>query len=72
MAQVAQALPLPPGTAATVGDLLLDADTTLQLRGLDAAVPLLRQAIDAVRREAGDPPEMFQWLAAASGCHHPG
>jgi DNA-binding CsgD family transcriptional regulator len=65
VAQVAQALPLPPGTAATVGDLLLDADTTLQLRGLDAAVPLLRQAIDAVRREAGDPPEMFQWLAAA-------
>ena len=29
VAQVAQALPLPPGTAATIGDLLLDADTTL-------------------------------------------
>ena len=65
VAHVAQALPLPPGTAATVGDLLLDADTTLQLRGLDAAAPLLRQAIDAVRHEAGDSPEMFQWLAAA-------
>ncbi len=65
VARVAQALPLPPGTAATVGDLLLDADTTLQLGGLDAAAPLLRHAIDAVRHEAGDPPEMFQWLAAA-------
>ena len=65
VAHVAQALPLPPDTAATAGDLLLDADTTLQLRGLDAAAPLLRQAIDAVRHEAGDSPEMFQWLAAA-------
>jgi DNA-binding CsgD family transcriptional regulator len=65
VARVAQALARPPGTAATVGDLLLDADATLQLRGLEAAAPLLRQAIDAVRHEAGDPPEMFQWLAAA-------
>jgi DNA-binding CsgD family transcriptional regulator len=65
VAHVAQALPLRPGATATVGDLLLDADTTLQLRGLDAAAPLLRHAIDAVRRVAEDPPEMFQWLAAA-------
>jgi DNA-binding CsgD family transcriptional regulator len=65
VAHVAQALPLRPGTTATVGDLLLDADTTLQLHGLDAAAPLLRHAIDAVRRVAADPPEMFQWLAAA-------
>ncbi len=65
VAHVAQALPLRPGTAATTGDLLLDADTTLQLDGLDAAAPLLRHAIDAVRHEAADPPEMFQWLAAA-------
>jgi DNA-binding CsgD family transcriptional regulator len=65
VAHVAQALPLRPGTTATVGDLLVDADTTLQLHGLDAAAPLLRHAIDAVRHEAADPPEMFQWLAAA-------
>jgi len=65
VAHVAQALALRPGTAATVGDLLLDADTTLQLRGLDEAAPLLRHAIDVVRHEAADPPEMFQWLAAA-------
>jgi DNA-binding CsgD family transcriptional regulator len=65
VAHVAQALPLRPGTTATVGDLLLDADTTLQLHGLDAAAPLLRHAIDTVRQEAADHPEMFQWLAAA-------
>jgi DNA-binding CsgD family transcriptional regulator len=32
---------------------------------MDAAAPLLRDAIDAVRRQAADPAEMFQWLAAA-------
>ena len=35
VARAAQALPLTPGM--TAGDLLLDADTQLQLRGLDAA-----------------------------------
>lgn len=65
VAHVAKALPLRPGTPGTIGDLLLDADATLQLHGLDAAAPLLRHAIDAVRHHAADPPEMFQWLAAA-------
>jgi DNA-binding CsgD family transcriptional regulator len=65
VARVAQTLALPSGTAATIGDLLLDADTALQLHGLDVASPLLRRAIDAVRQEATDPAEMFQWLAAA-------
>jgi DNA-binding CsgD family transcriptional regulator/tetratricopeptide (TPR) repeat protein len=65
VAHVAQALPRLPGTTATAGDLLLDADMTLQLDGLDAAAPLLRQAIDAVRHETADPAEIFQWLAAA-------
>ena len=49
-----ESLPLPPGTPATVGDLLLDADTTLQLQGLQAAAPLLRQAIE---RRPGTRPE---------------
>jgi hypothetical protein len=35
---------------ATAGDLLLDADTQLQLRGLDAARPALYRAIDAARQ----------------------
>jgi DNA-binding CsgD family transcriptional regulator len=65
VAHVAETLPLPPGLTATIGDLLLDADTVLQLHGLDAAAPLLHQAIDAVRRQTDDHLEMFQWLAAA-------
>ena len=65
VAHAAQALPLSPSATATIGDLLLDADATLQLHGLDAAAPLLRHAIDAVRHEPADPAEMFQWLAAA-------
>ncbi len=65
VARSARSLPLPPGTPATVGDLLLDADTTLQLHGLQAAAPQLRQAISAARHEAGTAPETFRWLAAA-------
>ncbi|MGI8448421.1 MAG: tetratricopeptide repeat protein [Streptosporangiaceae bacterium] len=65
VARVARSLPLPPGTPATVGDLLLDADTTLQMHGLQAAVPQLRRAISAARHEAGTAAETFRWLAAA-------
>jgi DNA-binding CsgD family transcriptional regulator len=65
VARVAQALPLAPGMTASAGDLLLDADTALQLRGLDAARPALRHAIDAVRQGSPDSPEMLHWLAAA-------
>ena len=65
VAHAAQALPLTPSVTATIGDLLLDADTTLELHGLDAAALPLRHAVDAVRHEPADPPEMFQWLAAA-------
>jgi DNA-binding CsgD family transcriptional regulator len=65
VARVAGSLPLPPGTPATVGDLLLDADTTLQLRGLHAAVPQLRQALSAARHATGTAAEHFRWLAAA-------
>ncbi len=65
VARVASTLPLPPGASATVGDLLLDADTTLQLQGLRAAAAPLRRAISAARHEAGTAPESFRWLAAA-------
>jgi len=63
--RAARSLPLPAGTAATPGDLLLDADATLLGRGLAAAAPLLRTAIDAVRVAPPGAPELFQWLAAA-------
>jgi DNA-binding CsgD family transcriptional regulator len=65
VARVAESLPLPPGTLATVGDRLLDADTTLQLRGLGPAAAQLRLAISAARHAAGTAPEFFRWLAAA-------
>jgi DNA-binding CsgD family transcriptional regulator len=65
VARAARALPRPDGTPPTPGDLLLDADITLQLQGLPAAAPLLRTAIDAVRAAPPDAPETFQWLAAA-------
>jgi DNA-binding CsgD family transcriptional regulator len=65
VARAARSLPLPAGAATTPGDLLLDADTTLQLQGLPAAAPLLRTAVDAVRAAPLDAPETFQWLAAA-------
>jgi DNA-binding CsgD family transcriptional regulator/tetratricopeptide (TPR) repeat protein len=65
VAHAARALPLTPGVTATIGDLLLDADTTLELDGLDAASLPLRHAIDAARHEPAEPPEMIQWLAAA-------
>jgi DNA-binding CsgD family transcriptional regulator len=65
VARLARSLPLPGGTPATPGDLLLDADTTLQLQGLAAAAPRLRAAIDAVRSDPPGSPERFQWLAAA-------
>jgi DNA-binding CsgD family transcriptional regulator len=50
---------------ATAGDLLLDADTQLQLRGLDAARPALYRAIDAVRQGRRDSPQLLHWLALA-------
>jgi DNA-binding CsgD family transcriptional regulator len=65
VARVAQALPLAPGMAVTAGDLLLDADTALQLRGLDVARPALRHAIGVVRQGSPDSAEMLHWLAAA-------
>jgi DNA-binding CsgD family transcriptional regulator len=65
VARAARGLPLAPGMTPTVGDLLLDADTTLLLHGLAAARPALRHAIDAVRQGRPDAPEMLHWLAAA-------
>jgi DNA-binding CsgD family transcriptional regulator len=65
VARAARGLPRPPGLPATLGDRLLDADAALQLDGLDAAAPLLRRAIEAVRGQADEEPELFRQLAAA-------
>ncbi len=68
VAQTVRSLPLPAGTPVTTGDLVLEADTTLHLEGLDTAGPQLQRAIEAIRREVPTAPELFQWLAAA--CPH--
>jgi len=65
VARAAQALPLTAGMTATAGDLLLDADIQLQLRGLDAARPALYRAIDAARQGSRDSPQLLYWLALA-------
>jgi DNA-binding CsgD family transcriptional regulator len=65
VARAAEALPLNPGMTATVGDLLLDADAQLQLRGLDAARPALYHALDTVRQDSRDSPLLLHWLALA-------
>lgn len=65
VARIARALPLAPGMTATAGDLLLDADTQLQLQGLDDARPALYRAIDKVRHDSRDSPQTLHWLAAA-------
>ena len=65
VAHAAQAVPLAPGMTATAGDLLLDADVVLQLQGLDAARPALYEAIDAVRHDSRESPQVLNWLAAA-------
>jgi hypothetical protein len=68
VAETIRAVPLPPGTQPTTGDLVLEADTAVHLEGLTAAAPRLRQAITAVQEEETGAAELFQWLAAA--CSH--
>ena len=67
-----ESLPLPPGTPATVGDLLLDADTTLQLRrsGPSRAAVGRRSARPATR--PGRPPRFPVARRGLLGRHDPG
>src|SRR5215467_13790196 len=61
VARAARSMPLPPQSAVTVGDLLLDADTTLLLDGPDAAAPLLRQAVTALLAAPLKSADMLSW-----------
>jgi hypothetical protein len=65
-AAAARAVPLAPGEAPGVGDLLLNAEVTLVLDGHRAAAPLVRRAITALRRDPSESAEMLDWLEA--GC----
>ena len=66
VAAAARAAPLAAGQAPSLGDLLLDADTTLVLDGHRAAAPLVRTAIAALTREESESAEMLDWLEV--GC----
>lgn len=66
IARAARSTPLPPQSAATVSDLLLDADVTLLLDGPDAAAPLLRQAVTALLDAPLNSADMLSW--AGAGC----
>jgi DNA-binding CsgD family transcriptional regulator len=62
----ARAMPLPPGSEPTIGDLFLDGDSTLFIDGHAAAAPVLRRAIDALEADPSDSAQMLWWLAI--GC----
>jgi DNA-binding CsgD family transcriptional regulator len=66
VALAARAMPLPPGSRPTIGDLFLDGDATLFLDGHAAAVPQLQRALAAVENDPSDSEEMLRWLGI--GC----
>lgn len=68
VAAAARRRPAPPGGPAIVGDLLLEADVSLQLDGIATAAPLLRKALTAAVHAPSNAPELFQWLGSACAC----
>ena len=65
IAAAARRLPLPAEAAATIGDLLLDADTALALGDRHAAVRMAESAITALAHDQSESSEMLGWLEAA-------
>ena len=63
-------MPSPPAPAATLGDLLLDADTSLLLDGHQAAAPLLRQVVTALLSAPLTSAELLTWTGI--GCQAAG
>jgi DNA-binding CsgD family transcriptional regulator len=57
-----QTMPVPDGSRATVGDLLLDALATVDNDGLTAAVPLVRQSLAALQSTEHAPADEMRWL----------
>lgn len=66
IARAARSMPLPSRSAATVGDLLLDADTSLLLDGPEAAAPLLRQSVTALLDAPLTSADLLNWTGV--GC----
>jgi len=70
IARAARAMPLPPGSPPAIGDLLLDADTTLLLDGHQAAAPLLRRAVTALLDVPLSTADLLTWTGI--GCQAAG
>ena len=65
IARAARSMP-PPQSAASIGDLLLDADTALLLDGHEAAAPLLRRAVATLQETPIDSADLLTWTGI--GC----
>jgi DNA-binding CsgD family transcriptional regulator len=61
IARAARALPPVPAPQARVGDLLLDADTSLLLDGHEVAAPLLRRGVAALQEIPPRSPDLQIW-----------
>jgi DNA-binding CsgD family transcriptional regulator len=66
IARTARSLPPAPASDASVGDLLLDADTSLLLDGHEAAAPLLGRAVTALQQIPARSPDLQIWTGI--GC----
>ncbi len=66
IARAARSLPPAPASEVNVGDLLLDADTSLLLDGHEAAAPLLSRAVDALQQIPERSPDLQIWTGI--GC----
>ena len=66
IARTARSLPPAPASEASVGDFLLDADTSLLLDGHEAAAPLLSRAVAALRQIPERSPDLQIWTGI--GC----
>jgi DNA-binding CsgD family transcriptional regulator len=66
IAHAVRSLPLPSAPDATIGDLVLDADATLLLDGLEAAVPVVKRAVAAMLEAPASSAELLTLTAV--GC----
>jgi hypothetical protein len=66
IARAARSMPLPPQSAATIGDLLLDADTALLLDGHEAAAPLLKHVVTTLLDAPLNSADLLTWTGI--GC----
>jgi hypothetical protein len=66
IARAARSIPRSPQSAESIGDLLLDADTTLLLDGHEAAAPLLSRAVAALQEAPINSADLLTWTGI--GC----